>query len=143
MKNVLKLAMIFLFFASCKGSADSKIPELANEMCGCFESVKANISEDAKNLLKEVAKADKPQEVMMKSMSKLKPEDAKNLGEQLQSIASVSSPVYKCMQEFEKKHSKETTTDKNGLIEKVLAVMQKNGDCFVGAAIMNLSPKKK
>jgi hypothetical protein len=142
MKNVFKIALVLSVIYSCKGSADSKVPELANEMCGCFESLKTNLSEDAKNVFKEVAKSDKPQETMMTAMRKLKPEDAKAMGEQLQSVGSVSSPVYQCMQDFEKKHSKETTTDGKALVEKVLVEMQKKPECFIGAAILNLNPKK-
>jgi hypothetical protein len=143
MKNVLKIAMVALAFYSCKGSADSKVPELANEMCNCFESFKSTISEDAKLLLKEVAKAEKPQEILMTGIKKLKPEDAKIFAEQLQSIATVSSPVYKCMQEFDKKHERETTTNKNTLMEKLLKEMQKNNGCYIGAAIVNMNPKQK
>ncbi len=142
MKYLLKISVVVIFFLSCKGSADKKALELANARCGCFDSFQNNLSEAGKKLMKEVSTAAKPQEVLIAGMAKLKPEDAKAFAEQLQSIAKVNSPVYKCMQEFDKIHSKETTTDKNALTEKVLMEMQRSGNCYVGAAIINLSPKQ-
>jgi DNA-directed RNA polymerase subunit F len=142
MKHVLKISVIALILSACSGSADKKTPELANEMCGCFDSFQNNLSEDAKKLMKEVSTAAKPQEVLMAGMAKLKPEDAKTFGENLQSIADKNSTVFKCLQEFDKKHAKETTADKKALTEKLLMEMQKSGNCYVGAAIVNLNPKK-
>jgi transcriptional regulator of heat shock response len=133
--------MLGLAFYSCKGSADSKVPELANEMCNCFDSFEKSLSEDAKILLKDVGKAEKPQEVMMAGMQKLKPEDATAFATQLQDLIKSSSPVSKCMQDFDKKHGKETTTDKKELTLKILKEMQKNNGCYVGAAIVNMNPR--
>jgi hypothetical protein len=143
MKRLLKISVVAFILSSCNGTADNKAPELANAMCGCFDSFQNNLSEDGKKLMKEVSTAAKPQEVLMAGMAKLKPEDAKAFAEQLQSIATVNSPVYKCMQEFDKKYAKKTTTDKNALTDKLLMEMQKSGNCYVGAAIINLNPKQK
>jgi hypothetical protein len=92
--------------------------------------------------MKEVSTAAKPQEVLMAGIAKLKPEDAKSFGEQLKSIGDKNSTVFKCLQDFDKKHAAETTTDKKALTEKLLMEMQKSGGCYVGAAIVNLNPKK-
>lgn len=142
MKRLLKISLVALVLSSCGGSADKKAPELANAMCDCFDSFQNSLSEDAKKLMKEVATAAKPQEVLMAGIAKFKPEDAKSFGEQLQLIGDKNSTVFKCLQDFDKKHATETTTDKKALTEKLLMEMQKSGGCYVGAAIVNLNPKK-
>lgn len=135
------LAIAFVF-AACSGSADKKVPELANEMCDCFTKFQQTISTDAKELMKAVSLSDNAQSEMMKGISKLKPEDATDFGEKLRSVGTKGSDVYTCMEEFDKKHSKETTKDKEALTEKLLTEMRKNNNCPVGAAIVNLSLKK-
>jgi hypothetical protein len=61
----------------------------------------------------------------------------------MQSIGTKGSDVYSCMEEFDKKHSKETTTDKKALTQKLYKQMNENGNCPVGAAIINLSLAKE
>jgi Sec-independent protein translocase protein TatA len=143
MKYLLKISVVVMLLLSCKGSADKKAPELANDMCGCFDGFQSNLSEDAKKLMKEVSTAAKPQEVLMAGMTKLKPKVAKVFAEQLKTLGDKNSTVFKCMQEFDKKHAKETTTDKDALTEKLLMEMQRKGNCYVGAAIVNLNPIQK
>lgn len=143
MKHLIKTLVVILLLNSCSGSADKKAPELANEMCGCFDNFQNSMSADAKKLMKAVSVAAKPQEVLMSGMSDLKPDDAKAFAEQLKAIGDKNSSILKCMEAFDKKHGKETTSDKNALIEKLLMEMQKDGNCYVGAAIVNLNPKAK
>ena len=142
----MKSSIIFLFslvlLACSSGSADKKVPALANEMCGCFDKFQQSLSTDAKELMKSVSTAANPQSEMMSGMSKLKPEDALSIGEKLKSIGTKGSEVFTCMEAFDKKHSKETTKDKTALTEKLLMEMQANGNCPVGAAIINLSMAK-
>jgi hypothetical protein len=136
------LSVIIVSFSACSGSADKKVPELANEMCDCFTKFQQTISTDAKELMKAVSVSDNAQTEMMKGISKLKPEDATDFGEKLRAVGTKGSDVYTCMEEFDKKHSQETTKDKEALTEKLLTEMQKNDNCPVGAAIVNLSLKK-
>ena len=133
---------IVLSLTACSGSADKKVHELANEMCDCFTNFQKTISADAKEMMKAVSTSSNAQSEMMKGIAKLKPEDATDFGEKLRSVGTKGSDVYVCMEAFDKKHSKETTKDKEALTEKMLAEMQKNGNCPVGAAIVNLSLKK-
>ena len=136
------LIAIVVSLSACAGTADKKVPQLANELCGCFTKFQETISVDAKEMMKAVAESASPQSEMMKGMSKLKPEDANDFGEKLRSVGTPGSTVYACMQEFDKKHSKETTKDKQALTEQLLDEMLKNNNCPVGAAIINLSLKK-
>lgn len=142
MKKLLKIAAILLMFSSCGGSADNKAPELADEMCGCFNSFQAALSPELNKLMKEVSTAQNPQDVLMEGVRKLDPEEAKSFGEKLKSMGDKDSDIFKCIENFDKKNSTLTTTDKKALTEKLLAEMQKKGGCFVGAAIINLNPKK-
>ncbi len=142
MKRLLKISVVVSLLSSCKGSADNKAPELANAMCDCFDSFQNNLSADAKKLMKEVSTAAKPQEAMMAGMAKFTPEDAKAFADQLKTIGDKNSSVFKCLQDFDKKHANETTADKKALTDKLLMEMQKDGGCYVGAAIVNLNPKK-
>jgi hypothetical protein len=142
-KILIVLAIIFSLYSCKSGSADNKVPALANEMCGCFDNFQQSLSPDAVALMKSVSTAANAQTEMMSGISKLKPEDAASFGEKLKSIGTKGSEVYSCMEAFDKKHSKETTKDKNALMEKLLIEMQANSSCSVGAAIVNLSLSKK
>jgi hypothetical protein len=146
MKNyfliILIASLMYVVTGCSSGSADKKVPALANEMCGCFDKFQQSLSADAKELMKSVSMAADPQSEMISGMSKLKPEDALSFGGKLKSIGTKGSEVNTCMEAFDKKHSKETTKDKTSLMEKLLMEMQANRNCPVGAAIVNLSLAK-
>lgn len=128
---------------SCAGTADSKVPELANEMCGCFDALQKDLSPEVAALFKEVAIAKDPQQTLVSGIAKLKPEDAKKLTETLAAMGDKNSAVFKCMEDFDKKHAAETTANRISLTEKLLAAMQKNGNCNAGAAVVNLGLSKQ
>ena len=142
MKVIYPLMTAIIFSACSSGSADKKVPELANEMCDCFSSFQKDLSSDAIELMKKVAQSENPQQEMAAGISKLKPEDAASFGKKLSSIADKGSDVYNCMQAFDNKHSKETTGNKKDFTEKMLKIMQENNSCPVGAAIVNLGFSK-
>lgn len=142
MKSLCSLLFAVILLSSCSGSADSKVPELADEMCGCFDSFEKSLSADAQALMKTVSTADNPQTAMMTGISKLKQEDALAFSEKLKSIGVKGSPVAACMENFDKKHSKETTKDKKALMEKLLKAMRDKGNCPSGAAIVSLGLKQ-
>lgn len=133
------VACSLLFFSCDSGSADKKVPELASEMCGCFDTFQQSLSPGVKELMKAVSVAANPQAEMMQGMSKLKPDEAASFSEKLKSIGTKGSEVFNCMEAFDKKHAKETTKDKKALTEKLLTEMQATGNCHTGAAIVNLS----
>jgi pyoverdine/dityrosine biosynthesis protein Dit1 len=143
MKQLISIALSAALLISCSGTADNKVPVLAGEMCDCFDSFQQSLSADAKQLLKEVALAENPQQVLMNGIAKLKPDDAKAFAEKLQSLADKKTAIAQCMDNFDKKHSKETTKDRDALLQKLLAEMRRNGNCYTGAAIINLNPKPK
>lgn len=137
------LAAIALFtLTACGGSADRKVPELAGEMCDCFTSMNSTLTADGKALMKEVSSSASPQVTLQLGIKKLKPEDAVKFAEQLQEIGQKGSPVFTCMENFDKKHGKETTKDKNALAKKLLKEMQSKTDCPVGAAVVNMGIAK-
>lgn len=143
MKSLFTAVSLTIILFSCSGSADSKVPELASEMCGCFDAMQKSFSPDVAGLFNEVAAAKDPQAVLMSGIAKLKPEDAKKLTESLAQMGDKNSAIFKCMEEFDKKHAKETTADRTALTEKLLAAMQKNGLCNTGAAVVNLGLSKQ
>ncbi len=142
MKSFCSLLLASVFLISCSGSADSKVPELADEMCGCFDAFEKSLSPDAQALMKTVSTAENPQTAMMSGISKLKQDDAIAFSEQLKSIGTKGSPIAACMENFDKKHSKETTKDRKALMEKLLKAMRAKGNCPVGAAIVSLGVKQ-
>jgi hypothetical protein len=140
MKYPIIAIVTLSILASCSsGSADKKVPELANEMCDCFTSFQKSISPDGVKLMKTVSVAANPQSELATGISKLSGEDAASFAEKLKSIGTKGSEVYACMEAFDKKHSQETTKDKTALTEKLLQEMQGNANCPIGAAIVNLS----
>lgn len=142
MKSLCSLLFVSIILLSCSGSADRKVTELADDMCGCFDSFEKSLSSDAQALMKTVSTADNPQAAMMTGISKLKQDDAMAFSEKLKSIGAKGSPVSSCMENFDKKHSKETTKDKKALMEKLLKAMRAKGNCPAGAAIVSLGLKQ-
>ena len=143
MKSLIIALSFSVLLLSCSGSADNKVPELAGEMCGCFDGIQKSCSADVINLLKEVSTAADPEAALMKGITRLKTEDAKKLTESLAEMGNANSAVFKCMEAFDKKHEKETTSDRTALTEKLLMQMQKAGNCNTGAAIINLGLSKQ
>jgi hypothetical protein len=144
--NRIKMTLIIVpalaMMASCtEGSADKKVPELADEMCNCFDDFSKSVSEKEMGIFKEVSASAQPQKVLTEAFAKLEAAEATGLAEKMKSIGDRNSPVFKCLEAFDKKHSKETTTDKEMLTEKLLHKLQSN-QCNIGAAIINLSLKK-
>ncbi len=131
-----------ILFVACGGSADRKVPELADEMCNCFTSMEKELSPEGLAILKATATAADPQAEMTKGIGKLKPAEALVFGQKIQSIADKGSAVYACLEAFDKKHGKETTKDKKALTKRMLNEMRSKGDCPVGAAVVNLSVAK-
>ena len=143
MKSLIVFSIATTLLFSCAGSADKKVPELANDMCGCFDKMQQSYSPDVIKLLNEVSVAADPQSVLTAGMMKLKTEDAKKLAESLGEMGNKNSEVFKCMEAFDKKHEKETTANRTELTEKLLVQMQANGNCNTGAAIVNLGLSKQ
>lgn len=144
--NRIKMTLIIVpalaMLTSCaEGSADKKVPELADEMCNCFEDFSKSVTEKEMAIFKEVAASENPQKVLTEAFAKLEAAEATGLAEKMKSIGDRNSPVFKCLETFDKKHSKETTSDKEKLTEKLLKELQLD-QCNIGAAIINLSLKK-
>lgn len=139
MKVTYLVLILGILFQSCSsGSADKKVPELANEMCDCFTGFQTDLSPDVKSLLKKVALSATPRQEMQEGLAKLKPEEAGPFIEKFKQISDRTSAVNKCMQEFDTRHAKETTKDKKLLTEKMLKEMQANENCPAGAAVVNI-----
>jgi hypothetical protein len=132
--------LVLLPFCSC-GSADSKIPVIAADMCNCFEDMKKGMSPEAIAVFEKVKGSMDPQKTLREEMIKLKPEDARHVAEQMTAIGRPQSGIGACMDAIDKKYGNETTTDKNALLKKVMEEMAAKQNCTVGAAIINLGAK--
>jgi hypothetical protein len=139
MKKILTLPAVIIFLYSCKpGSADNKVPELANEMCDCFSTFQKRFDRESVELLKLVSISEDPKTVLQDGIKKMTPEKAEFFTRQIQSLGDKSSSVYSCMEAFDKKHGKETTKSKSGLKNNLLTALQQKGDCYTSAAMVNL-----
>lgn len=134
------LSFSVLFFVSCN-SADSKIPAMAADMCGCFDKLKSGISTEAAAVFDKVKNSPDPQKTLQEEIVKLKPEEAQELAATLSQMGNSGSEIGQCMQAIDKKYGAETTTDKKALLEKIASEMKKNNQCAVGAAIISIGAK--
>jgi len=140
-KNISLTCLLsgLILFGSCKsGSADKKVPELANEMCDCFSTFQKRFDSESASLLKEVSTSSDPKNLFQEGIRKMSPEKAEFFSRQIQSLGDKSSSVYSCLSDFDKKHGKETTKSKSELKKKLLTELQKKGNCFTAAAMVNL-----
>ncbi len=139
MKKLFLVLAVILSIYSCKsGSADKKVPELANEMCDCFTAFQKRFDSESASLLKEVSTSSDPKTLFQEGVRKMTPEKADFFTRQIQSLGDKSSSVYACLSDFDKKHGKETTKSKSELKKKLLVELQKRGSCFTAAAMVNL-----
>ena len=139
MKKSFFTIAVILSLSSCKsGSADKKVPELANEMCDCFSTFQNRFDSQSASLLKEVSTSADPKTLFQEGIKKMSAEKAEFFTRQIQSLGDKSSSVYACLADFDKKHGKETTKSKNELKKKLLAEMQRKGNCYTAAAMVNL-----
>lgn len=139
MKKLFFVLAVILSLYSCKsGSADKKVPELANEMCDCFSTFQKRFDSQSSALLKEVSNSNDPKNLLLEGIKKMSQEKAEFFTRQIQSLGDKSSSVYACLSDFDKKHGKETTKSKSELKKKLLAELQEKGDCYTAAAMINL-----
>lgn len=139
MRSIIIAITVLFVLASCgSGSADKKIPELANEMCDCFTGFQKDLSPGVLALLKKVSVSASPREEMQQGLAKLNPEEAQAFIEKFKQISDKGSAVNQCMQAFDQRHAKETTRDKKALTEKLLKQMQGFTNCPAGAAVVNI-----
>lgn len=136
----LLLPFSLLFFVSCH-SADSKIPAMATDMCGCFDKLKSGISTDAAAVFDIVKDSPDPQKTLQQEIVKLKPEEAQELAATLSQMGRSDSEIGQCMQAIDKKYGAETAADKKALLEKIASEMKKNSQCAIGAAIISIGAK--
>ena len=140
--SVLIITAASLLMYACK-SADSQVPAMSADMCNCFKTLEDEMQSEVKAIFDEVAKSDDPQSKLMEGMKKLSPEMAKELGQQLSSVGSSSSPVSVCMKELEKKYDKLYTKDKDAVLEKVVKELSSKEGCNVSAALLSIGIKAK
>lgn len=132
-------AMLFIFSSCASGSADGKVPELASEMCKCFETMNKEISPAAAALYKEVAAAPKPGATLRNGLENMEPSEAAAIATAMGQLEDESTEIGKCVKAFDRKYEKETTRDRESLFRKLLEEMRKNASCPIGAALINLS----
>lgn len=137
--SVISAVFVLTSSGCSSGSADKKVPELANEMCDCFSSFQQTLSPAGKELMKAVSVSANPQQEMIDGMRKMSPEEATAFAKQLASVGDRNTALFKCLEAFDQKHGKETTRDKKELTQKLLAEMQRNANCPTGAAVVNMN----
>jgi hypothetical protein len=139
MKKIFLVPALIFWLYSCKsGSADNKVPELADEMCDCFTTFQKRFDRESVDLLKLVSISADPKTVLQNGIKEMTPEKAEFFTRQIQSLGDKSSSVYTCLEGFDKKHGKETTKSKSELKNKLLTELQGKKDCFTSAAMVNL-----
>lgn len=135
---MLLLAPMVLLLASCGGTADSKVPELASEMCRCYESLQAVNSPAIQQFYKDVAKAEDVSSAFKANLTKLSPEEAQTVAKDFSKITQSGTEVNNCIQAFDRKHAKETTSNKMKLMKRIVAEMQKNNNCQIGTIVLDM-----
>ncbi len=135
---LLLLAPVALFFSSCGGTADGKVPELASEMCRCFESMQAESSPAIQQFYKDAAKSENASTAFKSGLEKLTPEEAQVVAKDFAKITQRGTDINNCIEKFDEKHKKETTREKMKLMKRIVSEMQKNVNCPVGAIVLGM-----
>lgn len=139
MKFYVFSTVVLLFLASCNGTADKKVPQLANAMCDCFQSIDKELSPAARELFLKMTETENPQLMLQKGMTSLSADESKKLTEQIQLLTNRQSEVFQCIKAFDEKNKKETISNRKEFTRKIFKQMKASGNCTTGAAMMALS----
>jgi len=75
MKKLSTLIVLAVVMVAC--SNDNKTKDIAEDVCGCFESVTNKLSPRTKKIVIKAFKSDNVQEVITKEIEKIEDEDEK------------------------------------------------------------------
>ncbi len=145
-KLVTPVCLILLVGIIACNTAENKVPQMADDFCGCFRTLEDSLSAEAKQLLTKASTASDPDTAMSNAMLGMSDEKKVSLGMEMMSFQSVqdpNSPISKCMKEIEKKYKSERTTDKKKFGAKLIRELESKKGCEVTTAIMKLGFKQE
>jgi hypothetical protein len=140
MKSVSMCLALCILLVSCSSGA-SNIPQLANDMCKCFESAQMKMDAETVAFFELVKNSDNQQLTLQQEMAKLKPEKLKTVTDIILSVGNKESDVYKCLSDFDKNHTGTKTTNRQKLATDIAAKMKEDKSCVLGSVVMSMGAK--
>lgn len=136
---------ILLLLVSCK-SADKNADAIAADMCNCFKSLETNLSNDAKNVVKNAANAADPVKSLKDDVMALGEEKGQQVGVEMQSLGDMeneSSETGRCIKDVEKKYKNAYTMNEEKTLQKIIKELEGNPGCSFTASLLKLGLKMK
>ena|SRR6187402_122193 len=128
-----------VFLGSCKSSGSDK--EIATDMCGCFNMLKASMPPEALQVFDKAAVSPTPKETFTEEVQKLDPETGKKITEALMSTAQTGTPISDCLNKLDKKY-KTTEKDQQVMTQRMVDGLKDSKDCNIMLALMRMNLKK-
>ncbi|HEX7847829.1 MAG TPA: hypothetical protein VF476_18645 [Chitinophagaceae bacterium] len=143
-KNVFPILAIAFLIASCKGSADKKVPEIAADYCKCFEKLEKEMSDESKKLFTAAGNAADPTKTLEEELLKLDEETQGKVGIELMSLGELedeSSEMGSCIKGVEKKYGKQYTLDEKKFANNIIKELEAKPGCSFTASLMKVGLK--
>lgn len=145
-RNSVILGLVLsVMFAAC-GTADQKVPAIADDFCNCFKKLEGSMSEGAKDLLLKAAESAAPESTLQSSLMALEEDKRMAIAQEMmafQDAQDPSSELNKCIKSLEDKYKDDKTRDKKKFGEKLLSELKSKKGCEVTYAIMKIGFKQE
>jgi ABC-type phosphate/phosphonate transport system substrate-binding protein len=142
----MKIKLLFIVFITCGliggcNTAESKTPDIATDMCGCFNLLKDSLPAEGIKVFEKAATSATPQETFTTEMKSIPVEIAQKVNAALMSTAKDGSPVNDCLKEIDKKY-KTPTNDEQVMAQKMVDALKDKKGCEIMLALMRMNLKK-
>jgi len=142
---VIVVPALMLLWVSCK-SADKKADEIAADMCNCFKSLEANLSNDTKKIVDNAANATDPEKSLKDDVMALGEEKGQQIGQEMSSLGDMeneSSETGRCIKDVEKKYKNAYTLDEEKTTQKIIKELEGKSGCSFTASLLKLGLRMK
>jgi len=142
MKNILSLITFVVAANVCVAQTDSTLvadievyQSMASDMCGCFNTATAGLSEEGRKVIEEAGRSDKGIQAVLMEYAERNPEQAAADGEVLTNMGG--EDLMKCIEGLEEKYSDIYSVDSEDEVESnIIGAMSKLEVCWLSLAFM-------
>jgi hypothetical protein len=137
MKKLLFIPVVLLGLSACNMASQDDYDAMASDMCGCFDEVKSELSEDAQNVIIDATNSGKDLEEAFAEYAEEKPMEA--LKDQMAIMKLGDASVMDCLDGLEKKYDDVYTSESETEIQdRIIKSLESMEGCELTLAIAKL-----
>ncbi len=120
------------------------IDKMAAGICNCMANVFDGVGDNAKRILIKAGKSSNPTQTMQNEIAKMDDQEEKQkLGEEFTNLGTLAQDkgIQNCINKLEKKYN--VSEEDTKAQKRIVQILEKDGDCSLVAALMNIAVKTK